>query len=250
MKKGQIKPDVVYAIGSHHQHQRGVVVSTDQHIARHRTADDYSGRRTLTAYVPVDFQTDRSGLLVLFCWRGNDIPDAELLQLAKQAREAVEAGTLPKLPEGVSLGLRGSRHVLRPWVEQVALNTERAEQAQAAFEARKRAADAEEAAYRRIRALVGDDVNTEPRSYVDTEALINRALDARAKRLEEAAAGCDYYVPSIPDEQGKAAKTAQAHTLRHAAAVVRGDLAPMFWWLPSHQWTDEMLAAMKAGRDR
>lgn len=42
----------------------------------------------------------------------------------------------------------------------------------------------------------------------------------------------------------------EAGLLDRAARVAAGDLGPLYWWLPTSMWTDEMLAALPAGSYR
>jgi hypothetical protein len=66
-----------------------------------------------------------------------------------------------------------------------------------------------------------------------------------AELLRTAAAGRREYATSLEGATGtlgaqREALLAQAGVLDQAAKVVEGDLGPMYGWLPSWRWTDEM----------
>ncbi|MFG1776630.1 hypothetical protein ACGFIG_09395 [Micromonospora sp. NPDC049048] len=65
---------------------------------------------------------------------------------------------------------------------------------------------------------------------------------AAADLLRMAAAGRREYARAIPEKAEPL--DLQAHTLDAAARVVEGDLAPLYDWLPSWQWTGEMNARL------
>lgn len=66
-----------------------------------------------------------------------------------------------------------------------------------------------------------------------------------AELLRRAAAGRLEYLASCPGQAARDVLETEASTLRHAADVVEGDLRPLYGWLPSWRWTDEMTAAAK-----
>lgn len=74
-----------------------------------------------------------------------------------------------------------------------------------------------------------------------------------AELLRKAADGRDEYAAALDGsdnrrliEQRELLRV-EASVLRRAARVVDGDLGPMFGWLPSWRWTDEMT---RRGRGR
>lgn len=63
--------------------------------------------------------------------------------------------------------------------------------------------------------------------------------------LRAAAAGRREYARGLDGETGVLGRSRedlelQASTLEQAARVVEGDLGPLYGWLPSWRWTDEM----------
>ncbi|MGI5247561.1 hypothetical protein [Dactylosporangium sp. CA-139066] len=66
-----------------------------------------------------------------------------------------------------------------------------------------------------------------------------------ARLLRQAAEGRLEYLASCPDQRARDVLETEASTLRHAADVVEGDLTPLYGWLPSWRWTDEMTAAAR-----
>jgi hypothetical protein len=66
-----------------------------------------------------------------------------------------------------------------------------------------------------------------------------------AELLRRAAAGRLEYLASCPGQAAREVLETEASTLRHAADVVEGDLRPLYGWLPSWRWTDEMTASAR-----
>jgi len=89
----------------------------------------------------------------------------------------------------------------------------------------------------------GDELLTP--APVPTAPRHHEAVRRAADLLRAAAAGRLEYLASCPNQSARDVLETEASTLRHAADVVEGDLRPLYGWLPSWRWTDEMLAAAK-----
>ncbi|XTZ13870.1 hypothetical protein ACQSSU_20450 [Micromonospora echinospora] len=68
---------------------------------------------------------------------------------------------------------------------------------------------------------------------------ITRMLRTAADGRRDLAAALRSEHPGIADSL-----TLQEFTLRSAASVAEGDLGPLYDWLPSHQWTPDMLTRL------
>lgn len=71
-------------------------------------------------------------------------------------------------------------------------------------------------------------------------------LEGSAMLLRQAAEGRLEYLAGCPNQKDRDVLETEASTLRHAASVVEGDLNPMYGWLPSWRWSDEMTAAARS----
>jgi hypothetical protein len=74
---------------------------------------------------------------------------------------------------------------------------------------------------------------------------VDPAVRKAADLLRLAAAGRLEYLASCPEGSARDVLEAEASTLRHAADVVEGDLRPLYGWLPSWRWTDDMDAQLR-----
>lgn len=93
-----------------------------------------------------------------------------------------------------------------------------------------------------------DSYRRAARSYLTAAAPVIAAYEqARiAAVLRQARDGRLEYATSAPDST-RLVLESEAATLDAAAQVVEGDLDPMFGWLPSWRWTDEMTAQVRRG---
>lgn len=71
---------------------------------------------------------------------------------------------------------------------------------------------------------------------------------AEARRLADlfraAAAGRREYLAACPDERHRELLNLECATLDAVADVIDGNLWPLYSWLPSARWTDQMVAAL------
>lgn len=75
---------------------------------------------------------------------------------------------------------------------------------------------------------------------IPVRAKVDPAVRKAADLLRLAAAGRLEYAASCPEGVARDVLETEASTLRHAADVVEGRLDPMYGWLPSWRWTEEM----------
>ncbi len=108
----------------------------------------------------------------------------------------------------------------------------------------------------RIRALAGES-RQRLNGWRDAQ---KRVRELRAEKelalasLSAAAAGRREYAEAIPEDETNPSLAEsrmlllfEAGVLERAAAVVDGDRRPLYGWLPSWRWTDEMVERMKVG---
>lgn len=81
-------------------------------------------------------------------------------------------------------------------------------------------------------------------------------IEEATGRLRMAAAGREEYATSLEGAENpslieqREALQYEAALLRDAARVVEGDLGPLYRWLPSWWWTEEMVGSLTEGRER
>lgn len=78
---------------------------------------------------------------------------------------------------------------------------------------------------------------------------LDPAVRKAADLLRLAAAGRLEYATSCPEGAARDTLETEASTLRHTADVVEGDLRPLYGWLPSWRWTDQMDAQLRTKED-
>lgn len=78
--------------------------------------------------------------------------------------------------------------------------------------------------------------------------IVRAALAAAAGRLRRASSGRAEYASRFPEGAQRDVLESEALILRLAADVVLGDDGPLYGWLPSWRWTDEMTARLRVDR--
>lgn len=62
--------------------------------------------------------------------------------------------------------------------------------------------------------------------------------------LREAVTGRRFYVGNAPDEHTRDLLEIECRTIENCLKVLAGDTGPLYNWLPSHMWTEDMVAAL------
>lgn len=72
---------------------------------------------------------------------------------------------------------------------------------------------------------------------------------AVADLLRKAVKGRRTYLRNAPDDETRRLIELECSTIESCVKVLGGDLGPLYNWLPSHMWTNDMVAALSPERN-